>query len=560
MPQVRQIGCLQRLICSDAVQDCLFLGLVIVASLALYVHSLGFYSDDWAFLGLLHESRDQSFAGLFAAVYTPNMWMRPVHALYLTALYWLFGLQPFGYHAVNAAVLVSIGTLSYMVLRELGQPRALALAGPLVYALLPNYSTDRFWYAAFQATLSMALYLLSLYAGLRAVRACLGVWGWQALSVLTLILSIFAYEVVLPLFILNLALVWYRSRQIRTPALHRGRSGMRVAILLLTNAMALVLVLIVKVRATTRLGHETGSLGVGHIMATVRQALSVNYGVYGIYELRTLGRIVPRYPSAVGLTLGAALGLVIFVYAYRIAGQAQRDRPMVAVALRFVVAGAIVFGLGYAVFLYIPIGFTSTGIDNRVAIAAAAGVALSMVGGVALACRLVPSCRWGRALFCLIITAIATSSFLINNTLARFWIAAYRQEQRIVAAMHGQMPTLPAGSTVLLDGVCPYDGPAIIFDSTWDFQGAMWVYYADETLRADVVRPGLKVRQDGVYTSFYGVEYRYPYKNLIIYHFGRRLAYRVPDEAAARSYFQTFDRVPDNGCVRGTHGSGASVI
>jgi hypothetical protein len=52
---------------------------------------------------------------------------------------------------------------------------------PLVYALLPNYSTDRFWFVTFNANLSLTLFCAALYAEIRAVRSQ-ALHRWRALS------------------------------------------------------------------------------------------------------------------------------------------------------------------------------------------------------------------------------------------------------------------------------------------------------------------------------------------------------------------------------------------
>jgi hypothetical protein len=115
-----------------------------------------------------------------------------VQILHLATLYALFGLNPTGYHLANAGVLVASTVLLYLVLRELQVGRTLALAIPLVYAFLPNYSADRFWVATAVAPLSVGLYLLSLLADLRLVRG--RVWRWKLVSVLALLGSGLAYE------------------------------------------------------------------------------------------------------------------------------------------------------------------------------------------------------------------------------------------------------------------------------------------------------------------------------------------------------------------------------
>ena len=138
--------------------DCLFLAAIVLFSAVTYLGDLGFYSDDWAFLASYSLAEDQSLLGLFQSNYTPEVWMRPLQILYQATLYWLFGPHPLGYHMFNTGVLALGAVLFYLLLRELGRPRLVSLAIPALYVLLPHYSTDRFWYAAFPTTLSMALY------------------------------------------------------------------------------------------------------------------------------------------------------------------------------------------------------------------------------------------------------------------------------------------------------------------------------------------------------------------------------------------------------------------
>ena len=559
------------------VQDCLFLCLVVLFSLILYVQDLGFYGDDWSFLGFLSMSSDQSLIGLFRSIYSPYVRMRPVQILYLAGLYWLFGPHPFGYHLVNAAVLLSNAVLFYLVLRELGQRRVLSLAVPVVYALLPHYSTDRFWVAAFQATLSMALYFLSLYSDLRTLRAPLArLWGWKLLSVLSLIGSILTYEVTLPLFFLNLLLVWYRGRKLYGSVPGKRLVRTNLAILLISNLLVLTPAIVFKALTTIRLGSQTGLLE--HVISIAKramaldysdydyglnfkQAIVVNYGEYGLGLPRIVWRILRDYPDAAVFAMGGVLGLITFGYLYHVASKSESKLLGQTSMLSFIALGLVVFVLGYAIFLTnYNVLFTPTGIANRTAIAAAVGVALSLVGGLGWVSTLLPSGQSRKGFFCALVALLCVSGFLINNTLASFWATAYRQEKEILADIYQQFPTLPKGGTLILDGVCPYVGPAIVFESCWDLAGALVMHYRDYTLRADVVTPNLEVREDGLYTSLYGAKYRYPYDKLFVYHFGQKVARQLTDAETARRYFQQYNPDLSSGCARGHEGHGVPVF
>ncbi|MGH2524761.1 MAG: hypothetical protein ACRDH2_19820, partial [Anaerolineales bacterium] len=261
------------------IQDALFLSLTLVLSFGLYLLRLGFYSDDWSFLGYLHTSADQLLPGLFNAINGPQVQMRPLQVLYFASLYKLFGLNPLGYHVVNGSILVVGVLMFYLALRELDLPRPLALAVPLVYALLPHYATVRFWIAANQVNLSLALYFLSLYADLRTVRAGpRSFWGWKALSLFSLVSSGLAYEVALPLFVLNSALVWFHARRLGGAATLKRWGRAAQAGLLASNVLTVGLIMLFKLKTTIRIGGQTSF--VSYMYWIARRALSLNYDQY----------------------------------------------------------------------------------------------------------------------------------------------------------------------------------------------------------------------------------------------------------------------------------------
>jgi len=548
-----------------AVQDCLFLSLVVLLSLILYVQSIGFYSDDWSFFGYLSTSADQSPIGLFQTLYDfANIKSRPVQALYLAGLYWLFGLYPLGYHLVNAGVLLSGVVLFYLVLRELNQGRVLTLTGSLVYGLLPHYSTDRFWYAAFVANLSMALYFLSLYADLWVLRTKgMPIWGWKLLSILSLVGSTLSYEVFLPLFLLNPLLSWYRARQLYGSTESKQLIQTNWAFLFGSNLFGLMLVLIFKALTASRLGRH-GLISQSIWFAKlITKAFIVSYGDYGLGLPGVTLKLLHNYPNWAVLALGGIVGLVIFGYVYLATDHSKDELTERFRFIRLIGWGLVIFGMGYAIFLTNTNALiTPTGIVNRIAIASAVGVAISLVGGIGWVSTFLPSNQLRRRCLCILIALLCTSGFIINNTLASFWIDSYRQQQAIIADIRQRFPTLPSESTLILDGICPYAGPAVVFESSWDLAGALMTFYRDRTLRADVVTPNLKVEEDRLSTVLYGGMYsHYPYnEKLFVYHIGRKTTHYLTDVQAARRYFQTFNPDFDNDCPPGREGFGVQLF
>ena len=116
-----------------------------------------------------------------------------------------------------------MAVMMHLVLRQLAIWRPLALALPIVFALLPHYSADRYWFAAFGYVLSMALFFLSLYADLRGADSVSNTLKWKLLALTALMASALNYEVAIPLFLLSTPLIALRYRAL--PPGSRGRVG-----------------------------------------------------------------------------------------------------------------------------------------------------------------------------------------------------------------------------------------------------------------------------------------------------------------------------------------------
>ena len=545
-----------------AFQDCAFLGLVLLISLILYIHGLGFYSDDWAFLSALSHSGANSLTELFRALYAyENIRQRPLQALHLAWMYRLFGTDPLGYHLINSAVFIAAVSLFYLSLRDLRLPRLVLLTMPLVYGMLPHYSTDRFWVAAFQANVSMALYFASLYADLRALRTARArPWSWKLLSLACLLGSTLAYEVALPLFLFNAVMIWLHARALHIPVLSGSRERRSIGAMVGSNFVMLLLVLAYKATTTVRTGGiETGYAS--HLLDIFKQAVRVDYASLGIGLPYNAGKAVLRHHAdSVVLVAGAVLGVAVLAYLYRAVAQSGDERHNAGVWLLVLALSPVVYFLGYAVFVTTSqFMLHKTGIANRISIAAAVGVAMTFTGGAGLACALLPSAWLRRSVFPSAIALLCVCGFLIINVNAKFWIAAYAEQRRVLADIHANITSLPAGSTLILDGVCPYIGSGIVFESSWDLAGALQIIYHDPTLRANVVTPKLRVGEGGLTTSMYGTPHHHRYgDDLLLYDLRRKTVHRLVDAETTRRYFAARKSDHSAECPEGIEGEGVT--
>ena len=479
--------------------DVLVLTLISVLPQTPFLSRLGFYADDWLFLSTFAASPGRSPLALFETVFSAQPWarVRPVQLGYLSTLFWMFGEQPLGYHVFNLAVFTAGVVVFYLALRELKQPRTLCLALPIVYAVLPHYSTGRFWIAASQANVSMFGLFLNLYAALRMLRsrhpAVRLLWG--GLSVLALLLSGLAYEVALPLFLLNGVLIWQRSNQRRA-----------ALVLVVTLLVALGAVIGVKFLFSDR-----AALDSGWLLRAARIAYGstrVNLVEYGLFLPFVLWTIVRDYASAVAFAMATAVALLVLGW-FSVEEDGPDSRRLRSYWFQLFAAGGVAYALGYAVFLGTDdMAFSTTGPVNRTAIAAAVGMAMMLVAGAGLVKR-------GR-FFAPLIAVICFCGILIDETVAAMWTAASAQQMQVLARVRASLPALTAGTTVLLDGLCPNIGPAPVFESACDFGAALGLAYRDPSIAGDVLSPTTEADSASVSNIIYGETNRHFYSDRLI--------------------------------------------
>ena len=194
-------------------------------------------------------------------------------------------------------------------------------------------------------------------------------------------------------------------------------------------------------------------------------SLIMNYGTYGL-ALPHSGPSA-RWPGrswAFSLTVSAA----IFGYLVISGRGSNQSWPGNRSWLRLAITGMIVFFLGYSIFLVSArILFTSTGINNRVAIAGSLGFAISVVAAIGWVAGLVGR-RPARKLpvYSFLVGLLCYSSLLLVNALGGFWAESWRDQQRVLADIEAHLPPPDKGSAVIIDGVCPYIGPAIVSSPT----------------------------------------------------------------------------------------------
>jgi hypothetical protein len=518
---------------------------------AFYVTGLGFYLDDHYFLGVMSTSHDRSVPGLFEALVNddPKAWGRPGMYLGLAAFFRLFGTNPLPYHLVVATLVPACAVLLYLILDRLRTRRFLVLGAPIVFAAAPHYSTDRFWLASYAAPASVALALASLYALLRVCEAHgRPLAGWLLVGELALVLSVLMYEVAVPLLIVVVIFLWYRGRM--------GFGNSRIAAV--ASSLSLTGVLVFKVIATATLaagsshqfGYQTGF--VHHIGYLVSGSVKVNFGTYGLAIPYVIWWILVHRPTWTAVAASLLVGTVVFGYLARNGPELELPAPRTdgtRIWRLLAAAGLVLIVIGYASFLVTgDIYFTSAGIDNRVNIVAAIGVAVLAVGLGLRAIQWLPARRQALG-FAAGITLLAATGTFITNTLADYWVAASTRQREVVASLSDALPAKLSNATVVLDGVCPEIGPGIVFTAPYDLTGALRTRYHVPTIQAPVATTVVSAESRGliISTVLFGRTspphvYRYR-PRLLVYDWSRGSIVALRGAAAARRYLASTPRL-----------------
>jgi hypothetical protein len=539
--------------------DALCVILITLITALPYVARVGFYSDDWYVLWTFHADTVQHNFGIHSAL--RDRYDRPLQGLYLALLYMLFGLHPLGYHLVNAAVIAAALALFYWLLVRIKVDRATAIGAAVVLVTLPQLSTVRVWYLTFQIPLSMLATWVSLHCQLSFSRT--GKIAWAVAAALAGAASIGAYEIFAPLiaaFPIGLLVMRWRSA--------RERRLKRTDIALL----ALVFLVGPLVLAKFAMSDRAPAPQLTRYMKGLTQFVRLDYDWRTDYSLNIFAALDVHFwwpilgwargtealiEGALGWTEAAVAVIAALLAFWRIrSAAAPLARPWSN--RRLLLLGAAAFVLGHAAFVIAPsIFFSPTGMANRALVAGAVGVALIFVAVVRSAGGLGGDTR-APLMFSAAIAIIVFLGTLRILQIANYWAEAPAIAERILTAARSDLKDLPAQSTVMLDNVCPYYGPAVIFEAPWDVSGALSLA-AGKPIRGDAVSLRMALRPDGLATSIYGDRAFYPYgPDLYVYDPARHRLVPLRDFGASLRYFAEAKatRTP---CPRGYVGHGVLI-
>jgi len=502
---------------------------------------VGFYLDDWATLCQLNFGpREQ---GLWALMYNYGcnnslVIIRPIEALHFSLAFWNFGLNPLPWHILNVVFEIAVALLTCAIIRRLTRSVAVGFFAAVFVLLCPTHDSSHYWVVCSSVTLSFALYLASLLANIAALssRSNSGKIVWYSLSALLFLLSLFNYEIFMPLAAVNIVVALYFGARGRLAGLEGPSKLTALKSLVLSSLLTIATMVLPVVSLVFYLKLIVPSISSSSMRAihfdifvflnTVLKGIELNTPISfchfvfaraqeGLDGLSRSGYIAIFAITAITV---AAVGWLRQCEALKAADIDAKPPvtiagvPLIALGLFTVVVSYTIFGLCPD---YPPTYMT---LFNRINTGASFGLVLLFSGVFSLP---LSKYRWLLAIqqYSLVVSsAVFAMVFTLADVgLSKPWIASWVTQKHIQRKLTEEFQGLPKDASLLLLNCPRYVMWAPVYDGVWDFQNTVRIFLGRKDVNAGVVSERLVLSKDGVKDISRGTECgAYPFRSLYL--------------------------------------------
>jgi hypothetical protein len=478
----------------------------------------GWYYDDWDFIARLDLAADDGLGALWRAA--DEISYRPMYSVVLVAMYLIGGTGQAAYLLVGLATAGAPGWLLYWLLRRLRVAWYVAGAAAAMLVVIPVVDATRLWMAAFPSGVAIVFWLLGVHVALTGLGRSRAI-AWHAGAVALYVAAMLTAELTVPL--VGLSPVLYALAAGPRRALPRAPAD-------LIAAGATVAYL---AGAATSIRPAESSLG--YLLDRAGQIWSA--GVPVVEQQVPLDKVLWG-PLGLLLLVVAGVGVALSLRRRERPAELRRDLLLTAAGLVFTLAGLVM--LLPAEPYYVP---RTSGVGDRVSIAAAPGFACLLAGLFALVGRGLAALARRRVVALAVFAALAlvtVASMAVKEIRVQSaWADSWTEAQAVVGAVKKALgPDVPAGATIVTFRHTtirlPEDVP--VFAATWDLQGAMRFTYRDPTITAQPYGPEIACTADGLDLAGTHAAYGRVFFVDAKTYTGRRIPSRSACEAALAAY------------------------
>lgn len=462
---------------------------------------VGFYLDDWVMLNYLSIAPDGFFdAATFYFGIDPRVVNRPLEVVHFIAMFKMFGVKPLGYHVFNVVLEVISAWLLYLSLSSLSKHSLSSFIATAIFVLYPSHNITHYWVVSSAVTLSLALYLGSLYLCVLAASEQRSYLYY--LSAVLYCLSNFNYEVFMPFVSINILVVWYLlwkkgqpGRLVKEGFLVWGLNVFAIAALLVYLKAIMPLLGVAwmhKVSFDPSLMFRTLSTGIELNLPHIAFAYfsqNVSNKLNGGLQLHELIYLLLQSTVFFGISISLLFGnrsetICDNKLKSEDSGPPATPSFLIAIGCLCVVVSYLIFGLNEE---YMPVFNT---IVNRVNTGASIGLAFIICGfGMFFEklCKTIIYLKTAQAALLIVGTSAVCFFTLTNWALSMPFIISWQLQSQIMNAVKSKKSQFANAKAILLCNAPRYACEAPVFDGVWDFQSMVRLVLARENIDAGVV-------------------------------------------------------------------------
>jgi len=209
-----------KLLWKTLTHDAAFMAYLFLTALILFGSSVSqyFVADDFTWIKWAASSSYADVLKYFISA--GGFFYRPIPKLIYFILYSVFWLKPEGYHIVLLLLYGATSYVLYLLMRQTGVKRGIAIAGGLLFAVLSLHHENIFWISGLSSVISalflfgsVSLYLTAAHHTNKALRNI-----WYGVSVFSVIAAMMSYDgmLVAPVILTLVALLGPDRKSIRT--------------------------------------------------------------------------------------------------------------------------------------------------------------------------------------------------------------------------------------------------------------------------------------------------------------------------------------------------------
>lgn len=489
------------------------------------IKKTGFYLDDWLMLKQLALG-PQNYADMIYKYLTtdPRVIIRPIEAVHFGTVFFFSGTDPVGWRLSNMVMEVLSAFFVYLVVARLSVSRLIGFFAALFFVTYPVHDSTHYWAVCSCVSLSLMLYLASLWTTLKAAAAGSNRLRnvWLASAYACFALSIYGYEPFLPLCALNAAVYVLTTRgfkpfapAVAKVALHSIPYALIIGSLLVYQRTIVPMIL----KAALHKIHFDPGL----IASTIVEGFRITSP---LAMTPFISQHASAFAQSADFNGGAIVRLSMLAVLVIAGAAASYDVKQLSRKTAFILmtAGLLTVAASYSIFGLNP-EYTPTLITlvNRINTGAAFGLSIFVAGllAVFLAGSKAEQARsivLAKVSFITLLSVGLVSLFtMVNWNLGKPWEISWSVQERTFDAFRARRDEFKNAKSVVLMNCPRYVDATPVFDGPWDFEQQLHIALRRTDVTGGVVSERLIVGPDSVQDvtmNFACAEY--PFKDLVL--------------------------------------------